>query len=127
MALKVQAERKNGNWVIKKAKGSKDALWVKLNNGIPFIEFYLAEAITAAGVKYSTAWGTDVPSDVVEKMREAFLSAGSSPHANLIKKLVVFTEAQSENGVPRDFKKLAAELKRVYDRRRPTGSTANLN
>lgn len=71
VALKVSVDEKSG--AILKIKGAKDPAWIKVNNGIPFIEFEIAEKLSNAGIEYDPKWGSSVPADVVERVRSVFL------------------------------------------------------
>ena len=114
LALKVQADFKNGKWKIAKAKGTKDAVWIKLNNGIPFIEFYLAEVIASAGVQYDPNWGVQVPHEIVERVRYSLLHLDQSPHEALLKSTVILSAKESFDRIDQDDSKLEEVLnKRV--------------
>ena len=110
LALKVQADFEKGEWKILKAKGSKNAVWVKLNNSIPFIEFYLSEVIGMNGIHYDPQWGTQVPSRVVEKIRYAFLHSEDSPHAELLKHTLILSQSESAERLDQHSSRLSALL-----------------
>lgn len=65
------------------SRGARAPLWIKINKGIPFIEFYLAKIFSEeAGVTYQAEWGeSDVPEEVVEDCRNALIKAQSKAAA----------------------------------------------
>ncbi len=117
LALKVQADLSQGQITIQKVKGTSSAVWVKLNNSIPFIEFYLAELMSQAGVEYDARWGTQVPSEVVAKVRTALLHPQNEAHTRKIEKLLIIDEAKSKLGMSQDQAFLLKELQKHYQPR----------
>jgi|GEM_PF-1854968 len=69
--LSFQSERVRVNGV----RATNDALWVKINDGVPFVEFMIAEVLTRAGINYDPDWGDNVPREIVNKSRAALLQA----------------------------------------------------
>lgn len=58
------------------SRGVKEPLWIKINKGIPFIEFYIAQIFSEIPVTYDPEWGeSKVPEEVVEKCRAALIEA----------------------------------------------------
>lgn len=51
------------------------SIWIKLNNEIPFIEFYIVEVLSQAGIHYQAEWGEVIPQSVIEAARRALTDA----------------------------------------------------
>jgi hypothetical protein len=78
LALKVKAKLKKGSAEIGNVKGTPDAVWIKVNDSVPFVEFYIATALSEAGIHYESSWGKSVPADIIEKARKTILIASKS-------------------------------------------------
>ena len=53
LALKVEATMESGSLEVTAIKKRKNAVWIKVNNGVPFVEFYIARLLTDAGIVYN--------------------------------------------------------------------------
>lgn len=60
---------------ISKIKGAENPIWIKVDSGVPFIEFHIADILTKAGLKYNRAWGEKIPDDVIEIARNVLISS----------------------------------------------------
>ncbi len=69
---------------VKNQKGPENALWLKINDSMPYIEFDLAKILSDNGIEYKAEWGDQIPDEIVEKAREIFVAAKKS---HLIPKL----------------------------------------
>ena len=82
LALKVATDSSpnlsTGALEIKAVKGAKVPVWIKLNNSIPFVEFFVARILSDAGIFYDASWGRTVPDAVIERARVAMLAARTS-------------------------------------------------
>lgn len=78
LALKTAADVDQTPIQITKVKSAKNPVWVKLNNSVPFIEFYIADALTDAGIHYNPSWGPAIPDSVAEQARVALVKAQKS-------------------------------------------------
>jgi hypothetical protein len=53
----------------------KAVVWVKINDGVPFKEFEIAQVLSDAGIEYQDKWGDDVPKKIVTKSRNILTAA----------------------------------------------------
>jgi hypothetical protein len=63
-----------------KVSGPERPVWVKAGDSISFIEFYIADILTEAGLMYRPEWGMNIPPEVVEQAREAIHKAVQAGH-----------------------------------------------
>jgi hypothetical protein len=75
LSAKAELSFKGGEIRVNDIKASNEALWVKINDGVPFVEFMIAAVLTRAGINYDPVWGTNVPREIVDRAREALLQA----------------------------------------------------
>ncbi len=54
---------------VREVSGSNNPLILKLNEGIPFLEFYIAAALKRSGIDYDISWGKRIPDRVRERIR----------------------------------------------------------
>ncbi len=73
LALKIKMSYKNGEVNVNEKKGNKNAIWIKINEGFPFVEFYIADVIQKAGIIFDPKWGERIPTKICDKIREAFI------------------------------------------------------
>lgn len=55
---------------ISSVQGAKKPLLLKYNEGIPFIEFYLADLMSRNGIYYKNKWGDKIPLKVRKKIKK---------------------------------------------------------
>lgn len=97
LALKAEVSRKGDALKVLKAKALNTPIWIKINNSIPFIEFYIAEVLTKAGILYNSSWGKKIPEEAIERSRRALvdaMKAGSIEELKLIPLIATSAEAE---------------------------------
>lgn len=92
------------------AKGSKVPAWVKVNDSVPFVEFYVAQALTAAGIVYDPKWGSKVPPEILEKCRAALRLAQRTGHPVELRRIPVPASAEEAARIGGDKDYLLAWL-----------------
>jgi hypothetical protein len=65
LAMKVRIDIKNAKLHIIKSNNRRGAAWLKINSGIPFLEFHLAHLLRKSGIVYQDKWRSIVPLTVV--------------------------------------------------------------
>lgn len=84
LGMKVLTDEQ-GKVTLAETRGVKHPIWVKVNRGIPFIEFYIADILEKNSIHYDIRWGEDVPKDIVEEARHALVIAqANGPHKDII-------------------------------------------
>ena len=78
LALKTKISYKEGLVTVQEKKGSKNALWIKINEGFPFVEFYIAEIIQKAGITFDPKWGEKIPPKICDEIRSALIKASQN-------------------------------------------------
>lgn len=77
-----------GKITFAETRGVKHPVWVKVNRGVPFIEFYIADILEKNSIHYDIRWGDDVPKEVVEAARQALVIAqANGPHKDVFKEI----------------------------------------
>lgn len=72
-----------------KIKGSADAIWYKFDQGVPFIEFEIAEILKNSGIEYQANWGNSVPKVIREAARKALFEAQQSSHHGALQSIYI--------------------------------------
>ncbi len=71
-------------------KGAKAGTRIKINDSTPFIEFYIAKALSDAGIKYKSEWGTNIPPEIEDRARAVLLEAKKSSKHPELSRLPIF-------------------------------------
>lgn len=95
IALKAKLEKGQTQPSVRKVKGPKRPVWIKAGRGVPFIEFYIAQALSDAGFEYKREWGTTMPDEAVEQVRAILLSAKRTSRIPQLRTLIVIESAHS--------------------------------
>lgn len=56
---------------VREVSGSDHPLILKLNEGVPFLEFYIAATLSREGITYEREWRKDIPDKVRTQIRKA--------------------------------------------------------
>jgi len=84
LGMKVVTDEK-GTVTLAETRGVKHPVWIKVNRGVPFIEFYIADILEKSSIHYDLRWGEEVPKDVIEEARHALvLAQANGPHKGVI-------------------------------------------
>jgi len=114
MALRMKAAWQGQELEVLKRKGPKAAVWLKLGNGVPFIEFYLARILADAGIHYDRKWGDRVPPEVIEKARTAILAAVKAGTYPQLKDILIFASPEEAETIRRE-QVLPLSLKKMME------------
>ena len=99
LAARAQLEYHKDAIKVVKIKASGDSVWIKVNEGIPFIEFCIAEVLSGGGLKYQQEWADCVPKESVEKAREVLLKAKFSGKVPLLNNLILLESRETAKAV----------------------------
>lgn len=69
--------------------GARFPVILKVNEDIPFLEFYIANILRLNGIYYNPDWGNEIPNSQLSKIREVIGQARYSRQANLRKMIYV--------------------------------------
>lgn len=72
------------------------SIWIKENASLPFIEFTIAKVLRAAGLRYDPAWGTNIPSPMIEMARAVLLQAQAMGRVEDLQAVVILTKEDSD-------------------------------
>jgi len=75
LAFKTKISYKDGEVSVNEKKGTKNAIWIKINEGFPFVEFYIAEVIQKAGIIFDPKWREKIPTKACDEIRKALILA----------------------------------------------------
>lgn len=79
------------------SSGAEYPLWIKVGRDIPFIEFYISDALRQQGVIYDYAMGSRPSEEFVEKARQALINA-KIPGLRVIASRIHYKEIQPHEG-----------------------------
>lgn len=80
--------------VVAQKSGTPEPVWIKVNESIPFIEFYIAHALADAGIFYDAHWGTKIPQHVLHAARQALIAERASGRYPLLSSIPLITTDQ---------------------------------
>ena len=80
----ITARKYNTKVIGTDSKGAEFPLWIKINKGIPFIEFKIANALFAKGFVYDPETMGNPPKDEVTEQARAILLAANIPGLSII-------------------------------------------
>lgn len=72
---KIKLEIRFGELRILSHSGADWPLLLKLNEDVPFLEFFIAKALTDAGMRYNPKWGNELPKPIVAEIRDILIKA----------------------------------------------------
>lgn len=87
-----------GEITLAESRGVKYPIWMKINQGIPFMEFYIADILERAGIRYDLRWANDVPDEIVERARQLLLEAREQVLLRHIFKRIYVLRSKEEAG-----------------------------
>jgi hypothetical protein len=111
LALKVTGRQGEETFEINTVKGPKNAIWLKVNNSVAFIEFHLAGVLRANGIRYDPKWGKEIPAFVVEDARRYIAAA---VEAKEVASVPIIPTAQLAGDLRSDRKSLLEFLQRLH-------------
>lgn len=76
---KVKAEVSLESLQIRGVGGSSHPLILKLNEGVPFLELYIAATLKRGGIDYKTEWGKLIPERIRRQIRDILAEEVSRP------------------------------------------------
>jgi len=95
LAMKVLTQEvENDQLKVSSINKSKNSIWIKLNQSVPFIEFHIAKILSDAGIRYDAKWGKDLPVEIVEQARCALLDAKLSGGYPQLKRIAILDSSQ---------------------------------
>lgn len=89
IAAKAHLEYIGGKIEVLQVKGSANSAWVKINEGIPFIEFQIADVLSASKLKYNSQWGEEIPKEDAEKARTALVKAKLEGQGKILQDVIL--------------------------------------
>ena len=111
LALKAKVKRHDDGHVdVFSAKGGQKPVWIKMNGGVPFIEFYIADILNAAGIRYRPKWGKDIPDKVVEAARQALMNAARKREHKAFVETPIIANAEAGKKMSSDLSLLSIKL-----------------
>ncbi len=96
LAMKVQTISKRDRTELKVSSSALPPIWIKVDSSIPFVEFYIADLLEKAGIRYQKTWKEKIPAKVLEAARRVLLNAKSSGHPVISKIPVISSDAEGE-------------------------------
>lgn len=86
---KIKLEIRFGELRVLSHSGAPKPLVLKLNEDVPFLEYYIAKELADAGIVYDPAWGSDLPAHVLDRIRSVLLRAWQRKDSKLRLALIV--------------------------------------
>lgn len=112
LAFKVSVKNKDGALKVLQSKGAAVPVWIKVNDGIPFMEFHIAKVLSGSGISYDPAWKDSVPPAVVEEARQALLAAKASGANPVLQEIAIPQSLAEAVDVVKNVSSLEGLLKR---------------
>lgn len=110
LALKAEVRGTSDSLKVGKVKVLSPPIWIKVNDSVAFIEFYIAEVLSRAGIQYDPTWGTNIPKPVVAKARRALINAQKSGEYPELKDIPLIASAKKADQIKKGGEPLAAEI-----------------
>lgn len=127
LASRAELRYENGKITVKNVRGNGNGCWIKLNEGVPFLEFHIAEILKDAGLHYDSKWGNDVPKEMAEKARTALVNAKRNGDHWVLNNIILLEDRNTAKAIQDSSDRLIGIIQGVLQQNKMEYETLNSN
>lgn len=127
LACKAELRYENGKIIVKGVRGNNNSCWIKLNEGIPFVEFRIAEILKQAGLMYDPKWGTDIPKEMAEKARVSLVNAKRTGECRILQNIILLEDRNTSKTILESTDRLIGLVQGVLQQNKMGYESLNSN
>ncbi len=127
LASRAELRYDNGKIAVKNVRGNANGCWIKLNEGVPFVEFHIADILTQAGLEYDSKWGTEIPKEMAEKARTALVNAKRTGDSWVLHNIILLEDRSTAKAIQESADRLIGIIQGILQQNKMPYDTLNTN